>query len=228
MKRLVIAAVLAAGLHLAAFWAAGPGTRPVLPLARSQSMTINLVSVQALAIAPSPPAPKKIQPPPRPKPKPKPIEKPAPQPVAHRRPKPPPSVPEPAPAPPMAEPAPSPSPVAEQAPVETDTAERADPGPVSRQEHGAVQESVPLYDLNPPPVYPRVARRRNYQGMVLLDVRVTAQGTVAEVKVARSSGYSVLDRSALSSVRNWRFEPARRGARAIETWVQVPVRFELQ
>jgi TonB family protein len=79
---------------------------------------------------------------------------------------------------------------------------------------------VPLYDLNPPPVYPRVARRRNYQGTVLLDVRVTAQGTVAEVKVARSSGYSVLDTSALSSVRNWRFEPARRGSRPIETWVQ--------
>ena len=219
MKRLVIAAVLAAGLHVAAIWVAGPGTRPVLPLARSQSMTINLVSVQALAISPSPPVPKKIQPPPRPKPKPKP--------VAHRRPEPPPPAPEPAPAPPMAEPEPSPSPVAEQAPVETDTAEQADPGPVSRQEHGAVQESVPLYDLNPPPVYPRVARRRNYQGTVLLDVRVTAQGTVAEVKVAHSSGYSVLDRSALSSVRNWRFEPARRGARSIETWVQVPVRFEL-
>jgi hypothetical protein len=35
------------------------------------------------------------------------------------------------------------------------------------------------------------------------------------VKVARSSGYSVLDRSAPSS------------ARPIETWVQVPMRFKL-
>jgi protein TonB len=87
---------------------------------------------------------------------------------------------------------------------------------------------VPLYDLNPPPVYPWVARRRHYQGTVLLDVRVTAQGIVAEVKVARSSGYPVLDRSALKSVRRWRFEPARRGSRPIETWVQVPVRFELE
>ena len=73
-----------------------------------------------------------------------------------------------------------------------------------------------------------MARRRNFQGTVLLDVRVTAQGTVAEVKVARSSGYSVLDQSALSSVRNWRFEPARQGSRPFETWVQVPVRFELR
>jgi protein TonB len=226
MRRLAVAAVLAAGLHGAGLWVAGPGTKPVLPLARSQSMTIHLVSVQALAAAPQAPAPKKIQL--RPKPEPKPIRTPAPKPVAPRRPEPPPSVPEPAPVPPVIEPEPSAGPVAEQSPAEIDTAEGADPGPVSRQEHGAVQESVPLYDLNPPPVYPRVARRRNYQGTVLLDVRVTAQGTVAEVKVAQSSGYSVLDRSALSSVRNWRFEPARRGSRPFETWVQVPVRFELQ
>jgi protein TonB len=225
MRRLVFAALLAAGLHGAAFWVAGPGTRPVLPLARSQSMTINLVSVQALAIPPQAPAPKKIQPPPRPKPTPRPIPKPVPQPVAHRRPDPPPSEPEPTP---MAEPEPSAEPADEQPLVETDADDPADPGLFSRQEHGAVQESVPLYDLNPPPVYPRVARRRNFQGTVLLDVRVTAQGTVAEVKVARSSGYSVLDQSALSSVRNWRFEPARQGSRPFETWVQVPVRFELR
>lgn len=217
MKRLAVAAVMAAGLHGAALWVAGPRTRPVLPLARSQSIIINLVSVKAPAAAPAPPAPKKIQPPPEPKPKPKKIRKPAPKPVVRPRP-----VPEP--APPMAEPEPS----TEQLPAESETAEPVDPGPVSQQEHAAVQESVPLYDLNPPPVYPRVARRRNYQGTVLLDVRVTAEGTVAEVKVARSSGYSVLDRSALNSVRNWRFEPARRGSRPFETWVQVPVRFELQ
>jgi protein TonB len=223
MRRLVFAALLAAGLHGAAFWVAGPGTRPVLPLARSQSMTINLVSVQALAAAPSPPVPKKIQPPPEPKAKPRRIRKPAPQPVARFQPPPPPSMPEPASEPPAAAPEPS----AEQSPAETDTPQQGDPGPVSRMEHGAVQESVPLYDLNPPPVYPRVARRRNYQGTVLLDVRVTAEGTVAEVKVARSSGYSVLDGSALSTVRTWRFEPARRGPRPFETWVQVPVRFEL-
>ena len=220
MKRLAVAAVLAAGLHGAALWIVGSGTRPVLPLARSQSVTINLVSVQA-------PAPKKIQPRPQPKPKPRQIRKPAPKPEARPLPEPSPPAPEPAPMPPMAEPVPPAGPATEQSPAETDTADQSDPGPASLQEHAAVHESVPLYEINPPPVYPRVARRRSYQGTVLLDVRVTAEGTVAEVKVAQSSGYSVLDRSALNSVRNWRFEPARRGTRPFETWVQVPVRFEL-
>jgi protein TonB len=222
MKRLVVAAFLAAGLHGAAFWVAGPRILPVLPLARSQSMTINLVSVRAPAVTPPAPAPKKIQPPPTPKPKPKQRKEPAPKPVVRPREAPPP-VPEPAPAPPMA----MEEPPAAPSPAEDEPAAPATPSPISHQEHAAIRESVPLYDRNPPPIYPRVARRRNYQGTVLLDVRVSAKGTVAEAKVAQSSGYSVLDRSALNSVRHWLFAPARRGNRAIETWVQVPVRFEL-
>jgi periplasmic protein TonB len=219
MKRLVVAAFLAAGLHGAAFWVAGPRILPVLPLARSQSMTINLVSVRAPAATPPVPEPKKIQP----LPKPKQIKKPAPKPVVRRRQVSPPPALKPALAPPMA----MEEPPAAPSPAEDETAASAAPGPISHQEHAAIQESVPLYDRNPPPVYPRVARRRNYQGTVLLDVRVSAKGTVAEAKVAQSSGYSVLDRSALDSVRHWRFAPARRGNHPIETWVQVPVRFEL-
>jgi periplasmic protein TonB len=226
MKRLAVAAVLAAGLHGAAFWVAGPWSQPVLPLARRQSVTINLVTIQASAATAPAPAPRKIQPPPEPRPRQ--IKKPAPKPLVRPRPVPHLRALDPAPAPPMAmAPPPSRPTTAEQPPAETDTAAPTASGPISHQEHAAIRESVPLYDRNPPPVYPRVARRRNYQGTVLLDVRVSADGTVAEAKVAQSSGYSVLDRSALNSVHHWLFEPARRGDRAIETWVQVPVRFEL-
>jgi len=87
--------------------------------------------------------------------------------------------------------------------------------------------SVPLYALNPAPDYPMLARRRNYEGTVILDVFVDPQGRPLQVKLRQSSGYSVLDQSAAATVRRWRFEPARRGAQAIEMWVRVPVRFEL-
>jgi periplasmic protein TonB len=236
MKRLAVAVVLAAGLHGAAFWATGPRTRPILPMARSQAVTLNLVSVQAPAKIAQGPAPEKVQPPPKPKPepmhnptlKPKRPPKAAPRPRMRPRPAPRPPAIDPLPAPPVAMEAPPAGPPAEEPMEETETSASADAGPVSRREHAAVQASVPLYDLNPPPVYPRMARRRNYQGTVLLDVRVSAKGTVAEVRLARSSGHGILDRSAMNSVRHWRFEPARRGDRPIETWVQVPVRFELR
>jgi protein TonB len=98
------------------------------------------------------------------------------------------------------------------------------PGP----DQAEVQASIPLYHLNPPPAYPAAARRRNYQGTVLLNVLVDRQGQVEQVKVAHSCGYDMLDRSAAKSVRQWRFEPARRFGRPFEMWVQVPIKFELK
>jgi protein TonB len=91
-----------------------------------------------------------------------------------------------------------------------------------------VTASVPLYALNPAPAYPTVARRRNYQGTVFLNVRVDRQGRAVEVEVQQSSGYAVLDQSAVKSVRQWRFEPARRAGQPIDMWVRVPVRFALE
>lgn len=95
-------------------------------------------------------------------------------------------------------------------------------------DQAAVTASVPLYHLNPPPVYPAVARRRNYEGTVVIDVLVDRQGRAAQVKIAHSSGYEILDRSALNSVKQWRFEPGRRFGQPVEMWVQVPVRFALE
>ncbi len=248
MKRMLVAAFLATGLHGAAFWATGHLTQPVLPLARSRSVTLSLVSVRTTEEKAPTPAPREVLPQPRPEPEPKTkpkqkptrLEKPVPKPAGQILTKPHPPVSRPRPAAPVADREPAPA-EAEQAPpsgppdrpapekaAATAPAVPSDAGPASLSEQTAIRASVPLYDLNPPPVYPWVARRRNYQGTVLLDVRVTARGNVAEVEVARSSGYPVLDRSALKSVRHWRFEPARRGNRPIETWVQVPVRFELE
>lgn len=91
-----------------------------------------------------------------------------------------------------------------------------------------VRASVPLYALNPPPFYPAAARRSNLQGTVLLEVLVDRQGRASQVRVGRSCGHEMLDRSALASVRQWHFEPARRMGQPQEMWVQVPVRFQLR
>ena len=93
---------------------------------------------------------------------------------------------------------------------------------------GRVQEAVPLYKINPPPRYPRAARRRGAQGTVVLSVYVDAQGRAANVWVFESSGFRVLDNAALEAVKKWGFEPGRKGDRKVAMWVNVPVRFELQ
>lgn len=90
------------------------------------------------------------------------------------------------------------------------------------------RQVLPAYRRNPPPVYPASARRRGYEGTVILEVLVNARGTVDELRVSRSSGFKVLDRAALRAVKIWLFEPGRQGERAVAMWVKVPVRFQLQ
>lgn len=228
MKRLFLAGFLAVVLHSVLLWTPVPWSKPVLLAPQSRTVDIQLVTAQKpmekRVDRPVAPKPEKVQPQPKPKPVPKPVQKTVPQ--SKVRP-----TPTPAPRPVPPEPAaPSPTPPLENAtatPLPESVAAPQAQSAKSADEQAAIQVSVPRYDINPPPKYPQAARRRHYQGTVLLDVRVTPQGRAAEVKVIQSSGYPILDESALSTVRQWRFTPARRGMQPIEMWVEVPVRFAL-
>lgn len=90
------------------------------------------------------------------------------------------------------------------------------------------RSALPLLDRNPPPVYPSSARRRGYQGSVVLKVLVDESGKVEKVEVDQSCGYDLLDRTALSAVRDWQFQPGIRGGKKVKMWVRVPVRFVLK
>jgi periplasmic protein TonB len=56
--------------------------------------------------------------------------------------------------------------------------------------------------------YPRSARRQRIEGTVLVEMKVGASGEIISVKVARSSGHSVLDKAALSSVQQMKHLPS--------------------
>ena len=85
----------------------------------------------------------------------------------------------------------------------------------------------PRYAQNPKPVYPSEAREKGYQGEVLLRVEVLPNGRVGQIEIKRSSGYDILDQSALTTVRQWKFIPARKGEVAIPFWVNIPIKFQL-
>jgi protein TonB len=87
--------------------------------------------------------------------------------------------------------------------------------------------SVARYLSNPKPFYPRLARQRRQQGLVLLDVAVTADGLAADVRVKQSSRFELLDDAAMGAVRQWRFTPAQKGNRPIACQIEVPVRFKI-
>jgi len=78
---------------------------------------------------------------------------------------------------------------------------------------------------NAPPQYPDQARNNGWAGTVLLKLWVDASGQVTKVHVERSSGYAVLDASAVSAVRQWKGNPARRDGRPVATEELLPVTF---
>jgi TonB family protein len=88
--------------------------------------------------------------------------------------------------------------------------------------------AIPRYAVNPKPAYPDEAREKGYIGNVLLKVEVLPNGRVGHIEVKRTSGNEILDQSALLTVRQWRFIPARKGGEAIPFSVNIPIKFYLQ
>jgi protein TonB len=72
-----------------------------------------------------------------------------------------------------------------------------------------------------------LAREKGYEGTVYLRVLVRADGRVGQLTIDRSSGYEILDREAVNSVKGWAFLPAKKGGKPVESWVLLPVKFAL-
>jgi protein TonB len=91
-----------------------------------------------------------------------------------------------------------------------------------------LREAVPLAGDNRPPEYPALARKRGWEGKVLLEVVVGCDGTVQTVRVQSGSSHDLLDEAALRAVREWRFQPGTRNGEPEAMQVLVPVNFMLQ
>lgn len=84
------------------------------------------------------------------------------------------------------------------------------------------------YLNNPRPAYPMAARRMGWEGRVVLNVEVLAEGACGGISVFQSSGHEVLDNAALRTVKGWRFVPASRGGHPVTQWFKVPIQFSLK
>jgi periplasmic protein TonB len=84
-----------------------------------------------------------------------------------------------------------------------------------------------VYLNNPPPLYPAVSRLRNETGTTMLRVHISAGGQALAVDVSQSSGSSKLDQAAVNAVRKWRFVAAKRGGTAVDSWVTIPIEFNI-
>jgi TonB family protein len=90
-----------------------------------------------------------------------------------------------------------------------------------------IERAFPDYKVNPKPRYPMLARRKGYEGTILLRVFVLESGGVGKVELEKSSGYEILDESALKAVKEWVFIPGKKDGEPVPSWVTVPIKFQL-
>jgi protein TonB len=146
-------------------------------------------------------------------------------------------------------PSPEPTKVAE-APIPTASAptarapEPAEPTPVPARDPGvpAAEErptasvesgaDAPDASETPPrilrivkPAYPEGALRAHIRGLVVLRVLVAENGSPEQIQVVRGA-VGGLTEAAVSAVRRWTFEPARRNGQPVRAWTTVPIPFE--
>lgn len=142
---------------------------------------------------------------PAPKQKPKPVSKPLPK------------------APPSERAVQAPTPV--EAPVKTPAKKASPPPPKPAPVQPPSADAQGLQ--NKAPVYPQMSRKKKEQGTVWLLLEVKADGSVGDISIKQSSGFSRLDQAARQAVKKWQFEPARKNGTAIDFWYEMPVNFAL-
>ncbi len=87
---------------------------------------------------------------------------------------------------------------------------------------GAAVDTRSIFDSgNVRPSYPQIAIESGWEGELRLRVSVDSQGQVAHAEITQSSGYAILDESALLAARTWRL------AGYVSEQVDVPIQFAL-
>jgi protein TonB len=88
--------------------------------------------------------------------------------------------------------------------------------------------SAPKIVYKTVPDYPVKAIEGAMQGTAMVKVFILKNGRVGDAVIEQTSGYEILDRSAIAAISQWIFEPAISQKEAIEAWFKVPVKFQLK
>jgi protein TonB len=86
------------------------------------------------------------------------------------------------------------------------------------------RDPLPLVRVDPQ--YPPQATRRGLEGWVHVRFKVTTGGTVKDVVVVKSS-HGIFERPAIAAAAKWKYQPALRDGKPIETEMENVIRFEM-
>jgi TonB family protein len=102
----------------------------------------------------------------------------------------------------------------------------ADLGPPNCPVQSEHRNRAPRPIYTPDPVYPEEARKKKIHGTVVLSLTIGTDGRPHDTKIEKPLGYG-LDEKALEAVRQWRFQPALKDGKPVETQTSVSLEFKL-
>jgi periplasmic protein TonB len=89
---------------------------------------------------------------------------------------------------------------------------------------GGVKAPVPVYTIDPE--FSEEARRAKYQGEVMVQIIVDAQGNVQSPRVVRPLGMG-LDEKALEAVMKYKFKPGTKEGKPVPVYMTIAINFRL-
>lgn len=201
--------------HVAGAWALLQVKEVRDLVAQAAPMVFNIVQTER------PPEPPKPAPPPPPTPRP--LQKAPPPPALVA------AAPSPAPASfvvpaPEPEPAP-PAPVVVQAPPAPPAPPPPPPPPPPPRTISATEVQVVKM---PALVFPLASQRAREHGRVMVRFFIDEQGLPRQVQVNRSSGFTRLDETALSTIARAVFKPYTVNGQPLGVWAVIPIDFDLE
>ena len=108
----------------------------------------------------------------------------------------------------------------------SNTAETPQEGTNVPTSNAASTTVQPLHLINRPlPIYPADAKAKHIEGIVVLRIHISAQGSVEQVEF--ESGPPELMDATMEAVRKWRYSPMEVGGAAVETQGRIAVLFSL-
>lgn len=88
-------------------------------------------------------------------------------------------------------------------------------------------DRVPTRISNKPPHYPYRARRMSIEGYVKVRFLVDCSGAIHDLTIIEARPEGVFEPEVMKTLPRWKFKPARKDGRTVETWMKTTIEFKL-
>ncbi len=82
--------------------------------------------------------------------------------------------------------------------------------------------------IDQPRSYPLEARSKGWEGTVKLEALLNKNGRIESIKLLQSSGYKILDDTAIRMVKKWRYQPVVKDGVPIDWTLRITIPFKLE